>query len=395
MSKKNSNFAAKFGVGKMSIEINQQRIDYLLSMYKMTRDELLAQLNENRSRVYSLSDISGNQISFSLLKNIDKIFQVGIEYYLDFSAITPKKSNSIFFRKTNFGSNLNMEAKRRVQSFEMLKAELDAYWKLSEISIPKPSIHLTINDDPYQAAQKIRETFYPQNVAKKDRDFLKELINKLAEQYIYVFEFVETWNKKELANIDGLFIGPNMIVLKRQKSYKREIFTLAHELGHYVLQEEEIEAIDLPSMASGGDMSAVEKWCNDFAFYFLMGEELSEFNDIEKADDTNDYEMDTIERISSATHVSRLALFTRLAMAHKMSNLHYQYVRADLDAQYQRMVNDAIEQIEKKGGASPKPIISDFYRDTLCCALYNGIINEAKFCKELRVKPTEIYKYYE
>lgn len=395
MSKKKCNFAAKIGSKRMNVEINQQRIDYLLSMYKMTRDDLLAQLNENRSRGYSLSDINGNLIASTVLKNIDKIFQVGLEYYLDFSAISRKKSSSIFFRKTKFGSTLNMEAKRRVQSFEMLKAELDAYWKLSEISIPKPSIHKTIHDDPYQSALKARELFYPQNVVRKDRDFLKEFINKLAEQYIYVFEFVETWNKKELANIDGVFIGPNMIVLKRQKSFKREIFTLAHELGHCLLREEEIESLDLPSMATNANLTAVEKWCNDFAFYFLMGDKISEFNLIERADDTNDYEMDTIELLSSTTHVSRLALFTRLVMAHKMSNLHYQYVRADLDAQYQKMVNDAVVNVEKKGGASPKPIISNFYRDTLCCALYNGIINEAKFCKELRVKPTEIYKYYE
>ncbi len=379
----------------MPIEINQHRIDYLLSMYRMTRDDLLTLLNENRLRGYSISDISGNQIAFSLLKNIDKLFQVGIEFYLDFSSISPKTSNSIFFRKAKFGNDLNMEAKRRVQSFEMLKAELDTYWKLSEVNIPKLSIHLSLHENPYQSAIKVRELFYPQNVAKKDRDFLKEFINKLAEQNIYVFEFIETWNKKDLANIDGFYIGPNMIVLKRQKSFKREIFTLAHELGHCLLREEEIESIDLPSMAINGNLNAVEKWCNDFAFFFLIGEKLAEFNLIQKADDTNDYAMDTIEQLSSTTHVSRLALFTRLVMSHKMSNLHYQYVKADLEAQYQRMANDATEQIGKQGGSSPQPIISNLYRDTLCCALYNGIINEAKFCKELRVKPTDIYKYYE
>lgn len=394
MSRKSCTFVRSNGRVAMNVEINQQRIDYLLSLYKMTRDDLLTQLNENRSRGYSLSDINGKMMAFSLLKNIDKIFQVGVEYYLDFSAISPKKSSSIFFRKTKFGSNLNMEAKRRVQSFEMLKSELDAYWKLSDISIPKLSVHLTIQDDPYQSALKVRELFYPRNIAKKDRDFLKEFINKLAEQYIYVFEFVETWNKKELANIDGVFIGPNMIVLKRQKSFKREIFTLAHELGHCLLREEEIESLDLPSMAAGGSLTAVEKWCNDFAFCFLMGDKLSEFDLIEHADDTNDYEMDKIENLSQATHVSRLALYTRLVMAHKMSNSHYQLVRADLDALYQRMLNDEVEQLEKKGGATPKPIISNFYKDTLCCALYNGIINEAKFCKELRVKPDEMYKYF-
>jgi radical SAM superfamily enzyme YgiQ (UPF0313 family) len=45
---------------------------------------------------------------------------------------------------------------------------------------------------------------------------------------------IETWNKKEKANIDGIYLSPNVIVLKRQKSYRRETFTLIHELGHSV-----------------------------------------------------------------------------------------------------------------------------------------------------------------
>jgi Zn-dependent peptidase ImmA (M78 family) len=42
----------------------------------------------------------------------------------------------------------------------------------------------------------------------------------------------ETHNKKEKANISVFYLSPNVIVLKRnQKFLKREIFTLAHELG--------------------------------------------------------------------------------------------------------------------------------------------------------------------
>ena len=66
----------------------------------------------------------------------------------------------------------------------------------------------------------------------------------MATKNIMVFEFIETWNKKEKANIDGFYLKPNLIVLKRHQSFSREIFTLAHELGHYLLDEEEIEEIN-------------------------------------------------------------------------------------------------------------------------------------------------------
>lgn len=63
-----------------------------------------------------------------------------------------------------------------------------------------------------------------------------------------------------------------MIVLKRhQISFRREIFTLIHELGHYLLNEEEIEELDYSNLARR-DLSAIEKWCNDFSYYFLIGE---------------------------------------------------------------------------------------------------------------------------
>ncbi|MFX4971243.1 ImmA/IrrE family metallo-endopeptidase, partial [Acinetobacter baumannii] len=65
---------------------------------------------------------------------------------------------------------------------------------------------------------------------------MKNFISKFAENNILVFEFIETHNKKEKANINGFYLTPNVIVLKRnQKSFSREIFTLAHELGHYLL----------------------------------------------------------------------------------------------------------------------------------------------------------------
>ena len=72
-------------------------------------------------------------------------------------------------------------------------------------------------------AKEIRKILYP-DFNRNMKIFLKSIISKLAENNILVFEFVETWNKKETANIDGFFINPNLIVIKRyQRAFRREI----------------------------------------------------------------------------------------------------------------------------------------------------------------------------
>ena len=42
---------------------------------------------------------------------------------------------------------------------------------------------------------------------------------------------------------------------------------------------------------------------------------------------------------------------------------------------------------------SPRPIISDLFRDTMQCALYRGVIDEATFCRQLNVKPERMRAY--
>ena len=122
-----------------------------------------------------------------------------------------------------------------------------------------------------QVAEEIRKQIYP-GFNKDRKAFLKSIITKLADNNVLVFEFVETWNKKEKANINGFYLAPNVIVLKRQKSYRRETFTLIHELGHYLLNFEEIDEKIGDDYSAYESLDKIEKWCNDFAYYFLIGE---------------------------------------------------------------------------------------------------------------------------
>lgn len=266
----------------MTTQFNKEKLDYLLALFSMSKDELLSSLNEGRKKLVTIDDIYCDEIRISLLKRIDEIFHKGLPFYLDFSPIDISQKTKVFFRKSRFQSVLSIEDKRLVDSFESLKSLLDGYRTLTDTLTVEYQLHnsFTIDCNPKEVANNVRSILIPERIIKDHREFLKEMIARLAEINVYVFEFVETWNKREKATIDGFYIDPNVIVLKRQKSYKREIFTLAHEIGHYLLGVEDIEALDMSKVERNRASNNVERWCNDFAFYLIAGDAVKNWTNI-------------------------------------------------------------------------------------------------------------------
>ncbi len=383
----------------MKVEQNISRLKYLLTLYKMTVEDLLLSVSEGLKKPLTKDDILSNEINVSYLKRIDKVFNKGLHYYLDPKSPEVSKDASIFFRKNKFATELNIGAKKIVNQFEEFKISLSAISKLAEINIDRSLPIFSVQDDPKVVAFKIRKELYP-DFNPIPKEFLRALISKFAEKNILVFEFVETWNKKEKANIDGFFLAPNVIVLKRQQSsFRREIFTLIHELGHYLLNEEEIEELDISKFANN-KLSDIERWCNDFAYYFLAGEYNKAFEQIDKADGTNDYHFELIESISKHTHLSQIALFTKLLFQRKISQKNYNTIKADFDERYRLRQEELEKQKEldkqtgkKNEGRAPKPMNSPLLVSTIQTAFYEGVINEYDVCKTLNISPDKLEKY--
>ncbi|PWJ58661.1 Zn-dependent peptidase ImmA (M78 family) [Dyadobacter jejuensis] len=383
----------------MKIEQNIERLKYLLTLFKMSVEELLPLINEGLAKPITKEQILSPNIELGHLKRIDKIFKKGIHYYLDPKVPDVSKDASIFFRKAKFDVNLSLGARIIVNHFEEFKISLSAIAALSDIKFDRILPVFTLNSNPKEVAAEVRKLISPE--AKiKDKDFLTELIKKLAEKNIFVFEFVETWNKKEKANIDGFFLQPNVIVLKRQQtSFKREIFTLAHELGHFLLNEEEIDRIDYQDFAND-KLSKIEYWCNEFAFYFLGGEFVKIIETIDHSTAHNDYNIDLIRSISESTHLSRIAIFTKLLLLNKISRANYDHVKAGFEEDF-RIKNDELKkkrELDKQngiisGGSTPLPIKSPLLVSTIQTAFYEGVINEYEFCKKLNIKPDKIDRF--
>ena len=371
----------------------------MLKLYNLSFEELLSNINEGLKKPITKEEVFSNEIKLSHLKRIDKFFNKGLHYYLDPKAPEESKEASIFFRKQHFNSDLNIGSKKIVTHFEEFKISLSAIAKLADLELKRHFPVYKITDNPNLVANEIRKLLYPA-FTNNLRDFLKSLISKFAEHNILVFEFVETWNKKEKANIDGFFLSPNVIVLKRQqRSFRREIFTLIHELAHFLLKEEEIEKVEYQNMARK-DLSKIERWCNDFSYYFLVGNYLNEVEGIERADSKNDYQFDLIERISDKTHLSQIALFTRLLFRNKISQYDYDKVKADFDERFkekqkeeERLKEQAKLSGKKQKGSTPQPIKSPLLVSTIQTAFYEGILTEFEVCKRLNIRAEKFDEY--
>ena len=364
----------------------------------MSVDELLANINKNRKKIYTSDQVLSGKVELNCLKRIDKIFSKGLHYYFDSKPPINSADASIFFRKSDIGSDLNFEAIRIVNKYEELKISLSALSKLADIDTSRILPLYSVSDNPQSVANTIRGILYPQFNSNK-REFLKSLISKLADNNILVFEFIETPNKKIKANLDGFYLNPNVIVLKRYKAFRREIFTLVHELGHYLLDAEEIERLETTAIASR-NLSLIERWCNDFAYFFLAGEYNTQINSFVQLSELNDFYSDTIQDISKATHLSRIAIYTRLLYLNKISQYNYDLIKAEFDEKYRKKKEaeqkqkelNKINGIENRASA-PKAIASPQFISTLQVAFYEGLINEHEFCKTLNIKPRQFITY--
>ena len=382
-----------------AIAINISRLEHLLKLYRLSKEDILLQLNRKRKKLLTVEDIFKSEIQLSHLKAFDSVFNKGINYYLDPKVLTESRDESIFFRKDQFNAELSLGAKQRVTQFEEEKIALTTLAKLSNLDLSRKLKVYTINDNPQDAALELRKSLFP-GKKKSIKDFLKAFINNLSEQNIIVYEFVDTHNKREKANINGFFLAPNIIVLKRiQKSLRREVFTLAHELGHFLLNVEEIDEI-YEDFNGNVSLSKIEKWCNDFAYYFLVGDYDKMISSIPDINTQNDYQDEYITNLTFEIPLSKIAIYTRLVVTKRISQTTYNIIRDRIHQAYLEHEDEQKRKKEqdkefgiKQKGRNPIPIISPLVRRTLQSAFFEGVLSEAEFCKRLKINPEKIETY--
>ena len=380
---------------------NADRIKHLMMLFGLSEHQFLEKISEGNSTPYTKENVFGSEISINALKRIDKIFNKGLDYYLDLNPPIASKEASIFFRK-EFGTELNLADRKLINKYEEIKNSLGALASLSNFHIKRVLKEYSIQDSPISVANEVREQFQFKKKNSSAREFLKSLIYDLANLNVYVFEEIiyPSTKAENRPNIDGFFIKPNVIGIKNNY-YPREIFTLIHEFAHYLIGEEEIESVDEDLTQYTSKVNKIERWCNDFAFAFLIGEHSNILEKIEKVDSTNDYCDYDIQEISEKTYLSKIAIYTHLLYVHKMTKADYTMVKKGIDDKNkeEKLRKEEQKKKDKESGNDikffypSKPILSPLHVATIQSAFYEGVINDYEVCKKLDINPSQLEKY--
>ncbi len=67
----------------ITISINIERINHLLKLYKLEKEEFLLLVSKGLKKKFTGEEVFKREIKTSLLKKIDKVFGKGLNYYLD------------------------------------------------------------------------------------------------------------------------------------------------------------------------------------------------------------------------------------------------------------------------------------------------------------------------
>lgn len=337
------------------IEINPKRLEYLLKLFHLSQKEL-------QERIQFDIDFSKPLLSKTQLKEIDKIFNKGLNFYTDPSDIDTKNS-SILFRKNNLNATLDIGDRQFISRFEEEISYIASLAKLGDFSFRARKLQtFSLQDSPTKVAKQM-QFLLPMEKTKDDKSFLQSFTENLSKQDILVLEYIEAPAKTYKTNLCGFFIAPNAIVLKKQ-SHKREIFTLAHELGHYLLNKENVdENIFEPNS------NDEELWCNEFAFALLLGDKINELQDI-RADEI-ELESQVIKDISQEKHISRLALFYHFALKNKIAWDRYNELKQDLSREYEQNKLKDNKKIK-----FPIALLSPLQKDIFVNAFLEGVIDE-------------------
>ena len=386
--------------------INKNRIKYLLDQYKLSDESFLDLFNDGRKKIISIEDfrkinngLTGVDINY--LKRIEKIFGCGLTWVVVKDNAPDRKRKSVFFRKEKFNTYLDFYSKKVVSGYEDLKFNIEALSKYVDFNLKdKIEKKYTTKDNPSVVAEVINNDFdilrrklLANKTIKNGNDektYLVNLIRMLGELNIFVFEHLEAPVRKEKVSFDGFFISPNIIVVKRQQKYlRREIFTLIHEFAHYLLNMEEVDDDDDDKIFR--IESDVEQWCHSFAFYFLLGNEKKLFNDLNIANNSNNFNKTEIEKIYSKTKLSFKAIYTNLLINNKISKDAYKMIIDDINkAIREGEVRKKMKQDEQKDlGATvfgvPKPIVSNIFKELVVSNFFEGNINEPELRSFLKI----------
>ncbi len=247
------------------VNVNPDIIKWSLESINMSEDVFINKMGINKNKFMEWLNRT-NTPTYVQLQKLAKIVNVSPLIFL--SDKTPEDKPMNVFRtyvNTREKSYKTLLKIKRISYLQNVANDLYTNLNISE----EPNVEkYTVNSDPRRIAINERQKFFDLDVQSKlnsNYDALSKFRSKVEDSNMIVMQF-------PFDDIRGFsLIGkkPFFIVLNSRESPESRIFTLFHEYAHILLGQNESNDDNY-----NNSNDKIEEWCNNFASYFLISDEL-------------------------------------------------------------------------------------------------------------------------
>lgn len=335
------------------MHINTQRLGYIMKLYSLEKDDLCALLNAGLDAESKLTvdELFAGQLNDTQSDRLVEVSGKHLGFWINAFSANRRGYDSILYRKHRFNCELTHQDRLLVVREEGNAGLLIDTCDEMRLRLRRKLPRFNVRQKASLAACKTRDLLGAGEEYASPRVFLEDMVAKLSEQNIVINEHIDPKDKNGQTNLAGFFIKTRTIVFKRHRHRYRELFTLAHELGHYMLGDEDIDALSLD-----GNLQKEERWCNNFAFHFILGpERVQELNNL-----TNKQMHDplgAIARFAERHHISSLAIYYYFQQEGKISYAEYK--------KKESLIKNASKKSKSPSMSSDFPLVSPLELDIL------------------------------
>lgn len=301
---------------------NIDRIIWCIGDRNITAEDLAAEIKMHEEKLHAV--LRGEaDLSLTQLKKIAKFFNRGLLFFIAESEVNETELRTSGFRTlSNEYPQIDPHIKALIERVErQRRIFLDLREELREEETQTFLPPAVPHDDPKAAAEIIRK-WLPLNGERTFESYRRGLESR----GVLVFRsngYIGAWQVPKESEIEGFAIYHKqfpIIFVKKQEAKTRELFTLAHELGHLVLDRAgSIDNADNIFAPKGK-----EREVNAFAGYLLVSDEALKEIDIHGKPATADEFEIWLKQPAQACGVSVEVVLLRLLDKKQISREEYE-----------------------------------------------------------------------
>jgi len=332
---------------QLLVDIEPKVLNWLVESSGWSKEEIAKRLKTSTQVIDKFLDGS-KKPSFRQLEELSNVFKRPVASFLLSQPVKEKpkpKDYRMLPSKLNKFDKKTILVMRKARRLQEISKELSgniAYDTKSKIKRVK------ISESPESVAKIYRElfelTYEKQRKFKNSYELFNYLRDIFEEQNIFVFQF-----SMPVDDARGFVFAdeyPYTVVVNSVDLIEARIFSLMHEFGHITLGE---SVIDLPE-ATALYKDNVEKWCNEFASYFLLPRELAKSSFSEYKSNLTDTTI--LKKLSNRFRISKAMLLLNMKKLNFITQQQYDYKMNQFVKEYKKEK----EGEKKSGGGIPSEV---------------------------------------